>query len=94
MASPNKISSTDDFSFVFIAWAKAPSRPNALAAAILPTLLLWPASRQLDFQVAVNVLIETGMFQITIENRDYHQLSHFEIAGEKRIYQHLSGYWL
>jgi hypothetical protein len=28
--------------------------------------------------------------QIGVENRDYHYLSHFEIAGGKRISQHLS----
>ena len=27
---------------------------------------------------------------ITVENRDYHYLSQSEIAGDKRIYQHLS----
>src|ERR1700719_1428464 len=27
--------------------------------------------------------------QITVENRDYHYLSRFEIGGAKRIYQHL-----
>jgi hypothetical protein len=31
------------------------------------------------------------VFQITVANRDYHQLSRFEIGGEKRISQHLSG---
>jgi hypothetical protein len=30
-------------------------------------------------------------FQIGVANRDYHQLSQNEIAGAKRIYQHLSG---
>jgi hypothetical protein len=30
-------------------------------------------------------------FQITVENRDYHYLSRFEIASDKRISQHLSG---
>jgi hypothetical protein len=29
--------------------------------------------------------------QITVEDRDYLQLSRFEIGGGKRIYQHLSG---
>jgi hypothetical protein len=29
-------------------------------------------------------------FRITVANRDYHQLSRFEIGGAKRIYQHLS----
>jgi hypothetical protein len=28
---------------------------------------------------------------ITVDNRAYHYLSRFEIAGAKRIYQHLSG---
>ena len=29
--------------------------------------------------------------RITVENRDYHHLSQSEIAGAKRIYEHLSG---
>jgi hypothetical protein len=29
--------------------------------------------------------------QITVDNRPYHRLSHNEIAGGKRISQHLSG---
>src|ERR1700721_135235 len=29
--------------------------------------------------------------QIGVENRDYHHLSHSEIAGDKRISRHLSG---
>jgi|HubBroStandDraft_4_1064222.scaffolds.fasta_scaffold56473_2 hypothetical protein len=29
--------------------------------------------------------------RITVANRDYHELSHSEIGGAKRIYQHLSG---
>jgi hypothetical protein len=28
---------------------------------------------------------------ITVENRDYHHLSHSVIGGAKRIYQHLAG---
>jgi hypothetical protein len=28
-----------------------------------------------------------GLFQIGVENRDYHYLSHFEIGGAKRISQ-------
>jgi hypothetical protein len=28
-------------------------------------------------------------FQIGVENRDYHYVSQSEIAGAKRIYQHL-----
>ena len=28
--------------------------------------------------------------RISVENRDYHSLSHFEIGGAKRISQHLS----
>ena len=30
-------------------------------------------------------------FQISVENRDYHQLSHSEIGGAKGISRHLSG---
>jgi hypothetical protein len=33
---------------------------------------------------------QTEFFPIAVENRDYHYQSHFEIAGAKRIYQHLS----
>jgi hypothetical protein len=30
-----------------------------------------------------------GLFQIGVENKAYHSLSHFEIGGDTRIYQHL-----
>jgi len=32
-----------------------------------------------------------GTGRIGVVNRDYHQQSHCEIGGDKRIYQHLSG---
>jgi hypothetical protein len=32
---------------------------------------------------------ELAHFQITVDNKDYHHLSRFEIAGGKRISQHL-----
>jgi hypothetical protein len=31
-----------------------------------------------------------AFFQVTVANRDYHYVSQSEIAGAKRIYQHLS----
>ena len=43
-----------------------------------------------EIKPELNTLDEAD-FVRDVANRDYHQLSHFEIAGAKRIYQHLIG---
>jgi hypothetical protein len=48
-----------------------------------------PAATQLHIleRIMMQIFAELG---ITVGNRDCHHLSHFEIGGAKRIYQHLS----
>jgi len=43
------------------------------------------------FSESIEPTGKLAFFEIDVENRDYHQLSHSEIAGAKRISQHLSG---
>ena len=50
---------------------------------------LWECVRK-EQKKELNTLDEAD-FVRDVENRDYHYLSHFEIAGAKRIYQHLLG---
>jgi hypothetical protein len=41
-------------------------------------------------EVTRSISERIALFQISVENRDYHHLSQLEKGGGKRIYQHLS----
>ena len=51
--------------------------------------LPWISRRIGALNILINAVTDID-FQIDVANRDYHQLSRFEIGGDKRISQQLS----